>query len=92
MCIRVNVNLGAIRFNKVFSGASEAEVFRQFREEAIARLPWVQRQGARLLDNRAFIRTVVQKHNELTSSNEPIPSDIAGFLAFGRRVGYVTVV
>jgi hypothetical protein len=89
MQVKITVNLGEIRFDKQFTGSNEEHLFRQFRTEAQSRLGFLKRKAAEMLDDRAFIRKVVETHNSLTASNEPIPTDVAGFFAFGRHVGYV---
>ena len=92
MKIRVRVDLGEIRFDKVFSGATDAELFRQFRQEAQVGLPWTTRMQAKLLSDISFMKRVVEMHNKKASSREPLPASATEFVSFGKRVGYVTVL
>lgn len=92
MKIRVRVDLGEIRFDKVFSGATDAELFRQFRQEAQSSLPWTTRIAATLLDDTTFMKKVVEMHNKKNFTCEPLPASPTAFVSFGKRTGYVTAL
>lgn len=86
MNVRIHGDIAGHSFDQTYSGANEYEIFLQFRETVRERIG----HGVGLIGNAAFIRRAVDAWNESTRSQEPIPVDIAGFFAFGRKVGLVT--
>lgn len=92
MKIRVTINEGPISIDEVLEGTSEDDLFRQFREGAASRAPFLLKMALKTMSDQALRQQVVAAYNQKFKANEPVPSSAKQFIAFGERAGFVTRV
>jgi hypothetical protein len=89
MKIRIKINHAPIHVDEVLEGESEDELFRQFREQAASRAPFLLKMALKTMSDGVIRQKVVEGYNHKFGASEPIPATAQEFIAFGERSGFV---